>query len=442
MAAFNKSARQLAFDILLKNEKDGAYSNLALDKTLEKSGLSTRDRAFVSKLTYGCIERKITLDYQIELYLSSPIKKLKKNVLTILRAGAYQILFMDKVPDFSAVNECVELAKSNGAGYAAAMINAILRKISSNGIMLPEESELLHYLSVKYSCPESLISMWNKAYGEDNTSQLLEASLSEAETVIRVNTLKISADKLIETLTTEGVTAEKGSIEDSLVITKTGCEIDRLEAFRKGFFHVQDIASQLCVKALSPKSGENVIDMCSAPGGKSFTIAEEMGNSGSIFAFDLYPARTQLIDDGAKRLGIDTITTCVCDSTKYYSGIQKADRVLCDVVCSGLGVIRRKPEIKYKELDSFKELPATQYAILENAARYVKDGGRLVYSTCTLNKKENDKVCDRFLENHGDFRCIQPLEIDTFGEKYYSLMPHINGSDGFFIAVFEKNGER
>lgn len=181
--------------------------------------------------------------------------------------------------------------------------------------------------------------------------------------------------------------------------------------------------------------------MCSAPGGKAFTIAQNMKNTGQILAFDLYPSRTELIEKGAERLHIENITTCVCDSSKYYRSIQKADRVLCDVVCSGLGVIRRKPEIKYKELDSFKDLPDIQYAILENSSLYVKQGGRLVYSTCSLNKKENDKVCDKFLENHNEFRCIQPLKTDTYGDRYYTLMPHINSSDGFFIAVFERIAE-
>lgn len=441
MAEVKKSARETALDILVKTEKEKAYSNLALDSTLDKSGLQGRDRAFVSKLTYGCIERKITLDYQIEKHLTGSIKKLKPIVLVILRMGTYQLLFMDKVPSFSAVNECVELAKNNGSAYAASLINAVLRKISKDGLLLPDENEKLKYLSVKYSCPESLISMWQKAYGEENTEKILENALEAPETVIRVNILLTTVEELIDILAQEGIQAHKGQVENSLVIDKTGGEIDKIPSFKKGFFHVQDIASQLCVKALGARENERVIDMCSAPGGKAFTIAQYMKNTGQILAFDLYPSRTELIDKGAERLNIDNISTCVCDSTKFYPHIQKADRVLCDVVCSGLGVIRRKPEIKYKELDSFKELPEIQYSILENSSRYVKNGGRLVYSTCSLSRKENDKVCDIFLENHNEFRCIQPLDIDTYGDRYYTLMPHINGSDGFFIAVFERIGE-
>ena len=441
MAQLKRSARQLAFDILLKTEKDKAYSNLTIDNMLSKSGLEARDRAFVSKLCYGCIERKITLDYQIEKHLTGSFAKLKTAVLIILRIGCYQILYMDKVPDFSAVNECVELAKNNNSGYASSLVNAVLRKVSKSGIILPDENDELLYLSVKYSCPPHLISMWQKAYGKENTYKILEDSLNTPETVIRVNTLLTDTDKLSGILSEEGIKTKKTSLPSALVIDRVGGDIERLDSFKKGLFHVQDLASQLCVEALDAQKGERVIDMCSAPGGKAFTIAEKMQNSGQILAFDLYPSRTELIDKGAKRLRIDNIATCVCDSSRFYPNIQKADRVLCDVVCSGLGVIRRKPEIKYKELDSFKELPDIQYSILKNASGYVKNGGRLVYSTCSLNKKENDKVCDRFLENHPDFCCIQPLRIETFGDKYYTLMPHLNGSDGFFIAVFEKNGD-
>lgn len=441
MGDFKSDARHVAYEILLKTEKDGAYSNLVLDSFLEKSRLDTRDKAFVSKLVYGCIERKLTLDYQLENHLTGSLKKLKAPVLTVLRMGAYQILFMDKVPNFSAVNESVSLAVKTGSGYASSLINAVLRKISVSGLLLPDENDKIKYLSVRYSCPESLISMWNKAYGEENTEAILRDSLETPKTVIRVNTLVTDTDSLIESLSFEGVKAVKCEIENALIIDKTGGEINALKSFSDGKFHVQDIASQLCVKALGAGENERIIDMCSAPGGKAFTAAQYMNNSGSILAFDLYPSRTELIDKGAQRLHIDNISTCVCDSSKYYPNIQKADRVLCDVVCSGLGVIRRKPEIKYKSLDSFKDLPDIQYSILENASRYVKNGGRLVYSTCTLSKKENEKVCDRFLENHSDFFAIQPLEIDTYGEKYYTLMPHINGTDGFFIAVFERDGD-
>ncbi len=437
-----KSARQVAYEILLRIEKEGAFSNIAVDSTLISSSLEKKDKALVSTLIYGTVERKLTLDYQLELYLSKPLNKLKKNVHTLLRLGAYQILFLDRIPNSAAVNETVRLANDNNMGYASGLINAVLRKIADNGLSLPNENnDKTKYLSVKYSCPTSLIAMWNKAYGEGNTVELLKASLENSLVTIRVNTLKITVEKLIRELESENTHTQRVPyIENALYITEFGKNIEQLNCYKKGYFHVQDIASQYCVKALGAREGDRIIDMCSAPGGKSFTIAEEINGNGDILSCDIYPSRTKLIDDTAQRLGINCITTCVADGMRHYPNLKKADRVLCDVPCSGLGVIRHKPEIKYKALDDFKDLPDIQYSILSNAAEYVKQGGRLVYSTCTLNKKENDKVCDKFLMERSDFKCIQPLEIDTFGEKYYTLMPHTNHCDGFFIAVFEKIG--
>lgn len=436
-----KSARQFAYEILMKIEKEGAFSNLAVDGALASSSLSSKDKAFVSALIYGCTERKLTLDYQIEKYLSKPLQKLKTPVHMILRLGTYQLLFMDKIPVSAAVNESVKLAKDNKSEYASGLVNAVLRKVSANGLMLPDEKNKTEYTSIKYSCPQNLISMWNKAYGEENTEELLKASLERADIVLRVNTLRTNVTELISLLDKEGVKAEKCKfVENAVVAEKLGCDIESLESYKRGLFHAQDIASQHCIKALDPQKGERILDLCSAPGGKSFTASQYMVNTGNILAFDVYPSRTELIDEAAQRLGIENITTCVADATRFYPNLKEADRVLCDVPCSGLGVIRRKPEIKYKELDEFKSLPDIQYKILCNGAQYVKKGGRLVYSTCTLNKKENDKVCDLFLEKHPGFKCIQPLEIPSVTDKYYTLTPHLNGCDGFFIAVFERLG--
>ena len=436
-----KSARQTAYEILLKIEKEGAFSNLATDSALASSSLPQKDRALVSAIIYGTVERKLTVDYQLERHLTKPLGKLKKNVHTLLRMGAYQILFLDRIPNPAAVNETVKAAHDNNMGYAAGMINAVLRKIAASGLILPDENDdKLKYLSVKYSCPISLISMWIKAYGEENTRELLKFSLESSPVTLRVNTLKITPEELISALESENTQSVRvPESKNALYITGLGKNIERLSSYEKGYFHVQDLASQYCAEALGAEKGDRVIDICAAPGGKSFTIAENMQNDGDILACDIYPSRTKLIDDGAKRLGITCITTCVADGGKYYPNVKKADRVLCDVPCSGLGVIRHKPEIKYKPLDDFKGLPEIQYGILSNAAAYVKNGGRLVYSTCTLNKKENDKVCDRFLAEHPEFKSIRPLDIDAFGDRYYTLMPHRNNCDGFFIAVFSKS---
>lgn len=429
-----KSARQTAFEILFRVEKNSAYSNLLLDELLSSSGLDTRDKAFVSNLVYGVIERKITLDYQLSAHLSQPLKKLKPQVLVILRMGVYQILFMDKVPKSAAVNESVKLVKANKCAFAAGVVNAVLRKCGE--LILPDKNSE-DYLSVKYSCPKWLIHKWCDEYGKENAERLIESCIGKPDTVIRVNTLKTTADELIIELENEGVKAEKGMIENSLVISLSGNEISLLTAYKNGLFHVQDTASQYCAKAVGAKDGETVFDLCSAPGGKAFTVSQHMNNKGKLFAFDIYDHRTKLISDSAVRLGIDIIEAKAADAKKFNDTLGKADRVLCDVPCSGLGIIRRKPEIKYKNKESLDGLPAIQLKILENGARYVADGGRLIYSTCTLSKAENENVCEKFLSEHKDFRAVAPLgEISD--KCFVTLMPHKNGCDGFFIATFEK----
>lgn len=432
-----KSARQTAYELLLRIEKEGAYSNLLLDELLSKTTLDTRDKAFVSALAYGVIETKLTLDYQLSLYLSKPLKKLKSDVLVILRSGAYQIFFMDKVPDSAAVNESVKLTRICKASYASSLVNAVLRKCAANGLVLPKQDDEENYLSVKYSCPQWLIHKWFIEYGKEDTIQMLKSSNGKPETVIRVNTIKTGVQSLKQALSEEGIETKDGYLENSLIISLSSKDVASLNAFKNGLFHVQDTASQLCAKALGAKKGETVFDLCSAPGGKTFTIAEHMQNSGKIYAFDLYEKRANLISEGAKRLGIEIVNAKAGDASVYNERLGFADRVLCDVPCSGLGIIRRKPEIKYKEKESLDDLPPVQLAILKNGSRYVKCGGRLVYSTCTLSKAENEDVCTAFLDENKNFKAVKPLE-EISDEKFVTLMPHKNGSDGFFIAAFER----
>lgn len=433
------NARQVAFEALLKTEKNNAYSNIALDVILSKARLDTRDKAFVSALFYGAIERKLTIDYQLSRYLSKPLKKLKTEVLVILELGAYQILFMDKVPDSAAVNESVTLAKKNGYTFASGLINAVLRKVAANGIVLPDEKNLIAHLSIRYSCPEEYIALWLKELGRDNTVGLLESTLGSAEINIRVNTTVINCDSLIEFLKNEGVTAEKTDLENALSLSLDGKDIETLESFKKGYFHVQDLSCQLCAKALGAKAGDRVFDMCSAPGGKAFTVAQYMNDSGEVLCFDLHQSRVDLIKGGAERLLLKSVKAQVGNASEYDGKLGYADAVLCDVPCSGLGIIRRKPEIKYKSLDSLKELPDIQYKILQNASQYVKSGGTLLYSTCTVLKRENEYVCRKFLNNNPEFESIAALPEIT-DDKFITLLPHKNGGDGFFIAVFKRKG--
>lgn len=441
--SLKNSPRQKAFEILLRIHTSNAYSNLTIDTYLQKDNMEGRDKAFVSALVYGVCERQLTLDYNLSLYLKQPIKKLKPEVLIALRMGAYQLLFMDKIPSSAAVNESVNLTKSNRAAFASGLVNAVLRKVMQNGLMLPKENSE-NFFSVKYSCPQWLIDMYFKAYGQENTEKILQSSLGEVPVYIRVNNTKITSDELISVLAEENVIAEKAEcIENALVLNKQG-SVENLEAFKRGLFHVQDVSSQLCSAALDAKKGDRVLDVCSAPGGKAFTICEMMENVGSLTACDLYPSRVRLINDGAERLGLDSIEAKASDATVFNESLGVFDKVLCDVPCSGLGIIRRKPEIKYKSLDDIDKLYNLQYLILCVTSKYVKENGILVYSTCSLNPKENIEVCKRFLEENSDFALCDIPCAESFGtvnEKMLTVLPHKNNSDGFFIAKFERKGE-
>ncbi len=439
-----KNARQVAYEVLLKVYRDAAYSNITIDAMLsENNHLDSRDSAFVCALVYGTLDRQLTLDYNLSLYLDKSLKKLKPELLVILRMGTYQLLFMDKVPASAAVNESVKLARSNGSSFGAPLVNAILRKVADNGLKLPDESETSDYLSIRYSCPEWLIRMWLDAYGYENTIGLMDCALEAAPVTARVNPLKTTPEELVWTLAEQGVEAEISKLTPNSLFLHNAGSIERLDAYNDGLFHVQDTASQLCAAALGAQLGETVFDMCSAPGGKAFTIAQNMQNTGRLFAFDVYQSRVDLIKQGAKRLGLTNIVTFLSDASVYNEHYGKADRVLCDVPCSGLGIIRRKPEIRFKNSADIDNLPDLQYRILCNAVNYVKSGGLLMYSTCTLNPAENSQVCDRFLAEHPDYKAVTLLpELPRYGEgeKYLTLMPHIHSTDGFFMAAFRNEG--
>ncbi len=438
-----KNPRQIAFEALLKIHKEGAYSNLVLDSMLSANPeLDERDRAFVSNLVYGSLDHMIIIDYNLSLYLNQPSKKLKPELHTILVLGAYQILFMDRVPDHAAVRESVQLAKVNKSSFSASLVNAVLRRVAENGLKYPEKKEnSAEYLSIRYSCPQWLIELWIDSYGFENAEGLASKALEAPGVTIRVNNLRTTPDDLMWKLAEEGVVAQTlPAPENAMKLTSSGA-VDNLNAYADGLFHVQDISSQLCCLALEPKETDTVFDMCAAPGGKTFTIAEMMGGNGAVKAFDIYQSRVELIKSGAKRLGLSNVRTYFSDAQFFNSNYGQADKILCDVPCSGLGIIRRKPEIRFKNKPEIDKLPELQYKILSNAVNYLKPGGRLVYSTCTLNPAENDSVCNKFLAEHPDFAAVQFLpQVKRYGsnDRYLTLMPHIHGTDGFFIAVFER----
>jgi len=432
-----KGSRQIAFEVLNKIQKDNSYSNLLLDNILDEYELSLQDKKFTSALVYGVIERKITLDYQLAKYLSQPLKKLKPQVLTILRLGAYQLLFMDKVPPSAAVNESVKLSKKNGASFASGLINAVLRKIINNGLLLPDDKDK-EYLSVKYSSPQWLCDLWIYSYGAENAKMLLSATVEPAATIIKENNTRISVEELVNILNEQGIQCE---YQDGIISVKGA--VHKTDAYKNGLFHVQDSASQLCCKAVNPSENDRILDVCAAPGGKSFTLAEMLNLSGEVVSCDIYKHRAELINKGALRLGLSNVHATVNDGTAYNDKLGLFDKVLCDVPCAGLGVIRKKPEIKYKNNSDFEELPDLQYKILEVSSNYVKDNGILIYSTCSLNPAENENIVEKFLNGKRNFRSIRILnEIKRYDKDtdFVTLMPHLHNCDGFFVAGFQKIG--
>lgn len=434
------NTRQTVFKVLLKMYRDKSYSNLLLNSYFQDSDFLPRDKAFISVLVYGVTERLMTIDYNIEKHLKQPLKKLKPEVLIILRIGTYQLLFMDSVPQSAAINESVNLTKKNGCSFASGLVNAVLRGISKDGLMLPDENDS-DYLSIKYSCPNWLIDLWTQSYGFENAVEILESSIGDVPIYIRANTLKTNTNELIEKFSKDDIKATKVSLlEDAIKLEKPG-NIENNQAFIDGLFHVQDLSSQLCCLALDAKPNESILDVCSAPGGKSFTIAERMKNQGIIDSCDIYDFKLKLIDETALRLGIKIINTKLLDASVFNQNHSQYDKILCDVPCSGLGIIRRKPEIRYKLSENIDKLQDLQYSIMCVSARYLKKGGRMVYSTCSLNPKENTDVVEKFLSEHSNFHIV-----DIFDENYgikksstLTLLPHIHDTDGFFIAVLEKD---
>lgn len=442
------SPRNIALNVLLKIEQDKAYSNIALNNAIKENKLNGLDSSFVSALVYGVLERQITLDYIIRQYSKIPLRKIEIKTKIILRLGVLQLLFMDKIPESAAVNESVNLAKKHKLQKSSGFINGVLRNIVRAEVKytLPDKSDKVRYYAIKYSAPQELVSLWLNSYGELNTEKLLESLNGRPEICARVNTLKTDKKALIAELEAQNVkTEEIPYLENAICIKNTG-SIEYLKSFKQGKFHIQDASSQLCVDFLSPKPRDIMLDICSAPGGKALTSAQYMNDRGKIFACDLYDHKLKLIKDTAKRLGINSIVTLKRDGAKSDTPLPMADKILCDVPCSGLGILSRKPEIRYKDDIISEDLPQIQYEILCKSAELLANGGRLVYSTCTLNPAENNENAKRFLKEHPQFYGVKlnlPNNITrAFDEDEYelTLMPHTAHTDGFYIAVFGKRG--
>lgn len=435
-------ARRTAVETLIRIHRDGGYSNIVLDTALKEGEFSPQDKALLSRLVYGVVERRLTLDYVINTVSSMSLKKMHPTVREILRIGVYQLLYMDKIPASAAVNEAVKLAKSMGQGKAAGFINAVLRNVQRKREVLLENAPL----EVLYSVPAEWIDYWKKSYGAETAKALLCSLDMVAPQSIRINTLQISVADFLKRLDEADVLYELQEDLPAALHIPAGFDWKRVAKIEENWYYYQDTASQYCCHALQAQKGERIADVCAAPGGKSFTVAQYMQNDGYLLSGDVYPQKCETIETRAEQYGITCLETVVRDAS---APLPKAlvgafDRVLCDAPCSGLGVIRRKPEIRYKSLADTQALPALQAKILHQAAQLVKKGGVLVYSTCTLKPEENEQIVAAFLETHPDF-APRLLPLPSCFEKaglspshQITLFPHIHNTDGFFIASFEK----
>ena len=428
--------RQLVVEALGMVEARKAWSNRILDSLLKQARFNEQDAAFASALYYGVLERCLTLDACIKKYSNTNIKRLHPVIRQILRVGVYQILYMDSVPDNAAVNESVKLSKAVLQNSFSKYVNAVLRAFLRGGAAAPVPEEPLDArLSVQYSCSRELVRLWLEAYGPRRTEAFLAATLGRPPLYLRVNTLRIAPDKLMGMLTDRGFTVTDEERLPCCLAVSGGGSPAALPEYAAGLFHVQDRSSQLCAAALDARPGQRVLDACAAPGGKAFTIAQMMEDKGELVACELYENRTGPMGERARELGIHIIRPLTLDTSLPHPELGTFHRVLCDVPCSGLGTIRRKPEIKYKKLEEFEEIPNIQYKILENAANYIQTGGRIIYSTCTLNPAENEDVVARFLDCHPRFSNV-PLE----GELSGNTLINADDGDGFFVCALQNNG--
>lgn len=438
--------RKIAYTVLSRVLFEGAYSALAINAAVKDNSLDRRDSAFLSALVYGVLERLLTLDEIIRQYSSIRLKKIEKKTLLVLRLGVYQLIFMDKIPDSATVDESVKLVKKLGRYQSSGFVNALLRAIIRNDkqYQLPNENDIVRYFSIKYSCPEEIVTLFLDSYGRENTLRILEDLSGRPPITVRVNTLKTSKQELVASLSEQGIAEQDISfLENSLHLDHTG-SLENLREFKDGLFYVQDAASQLSCEILGAEEGETLCDVCSAPGGKSFYSAIRMNNQGKIYSYDIHPHKTQLIEKSALRLGIDIITASVRDASKNKPELPACDRVLCDVPCSGLGILRRKPEIRYKKDTNIDFLPHLQYSILCMSVNSLPTGGEIVYSTCTLNPKENREVVEKFLSEHKDFSAVEIELPEGFSRMIdepshmLTILPGFYNTDGFFVAKLRK----
>ena len=440
-------AREAALLALNDCQRQGGWSDAILKKRLTSAGLDNRDGALATQLCFGVLHNRLLLDFYLSHFSNLPLKRMEGRVVEALRLGAYQMLFLDKVPHSAAVNASVELTRKHCKNpRAAGMVNGILRSMERRLDCLPTipQEDPVKYLSTLYSHPEWLVREFLTVLGSGETASLLSANNGRAPITAMVNTTKTTVQSLSTALEGEGVEVRLHPwLADCLILSKTG-NLERLTTFQKGLFYIQDPASKLAALALAPQPGMRVLDCCAAPGGKSFACAIQMEGRGEVVSCDLHPHKRKLIQAGANRLGLNNVIPITEDGTVFHSRWENAfDRVLVDAPCSGLGVIRKKPDIRYKDPAPLAGLPKVQRAILDTAARYIKPGGILVYSTCTLLRRENEEVVEGFLRDHPSYKAdtfTLPELIGVISSGMTTLWPHRHGTDGFFICRLRKEG--
>ncbi len=434
-------ARETALNVLMACRKEGAWSNGVLKEYLLRDRLDRREAALATRLCYGVLQNRLKLDFYLSQLLTGKVKDLHPVIRDILHLGLYQLYETDKIPDSAAVNEAVTLAKKYCARqkFAPGLVNAVLRKAASGKDTLRQPKSYVE----RYSHPQVLIDLLQGYVGKAALEPMLKANNEAPATVVQVNTLKTTTQALLQRLEVEGVTAQPhGWMADCLVLSHFG-NLEQLPAFREGLLYVQDPAAKLSVLCAQLQEGMRVLDCCAAPGGKSFAAAIAMGGTGTIHSCDVHPHKKELIEKGAQRLGLSNIRAFCQDGTQFCPQWENAmDTVIADVPCSGYGIIRKKPDIRYKDPTSMKDLPQLQLAILENQARYVKPGGTLLYSTCTLVRQENEGVVETFLGRKPEFS-TQPLALPpVFPENESGMLALVPGqydTDGFFICRMRKD---
>lgn len=439
------NAREVALKVLEEVYTKKAYANLALNKILNgNKQLTELNRKFVTELSYGVVKATNILDWFLQKLIQKDFKKLPATIMNILRMGVYQIYFLDKIPVSAACNEAVNLTKKYGHPGTIKLVNAVLRNFArqKDTLVFPDEQEsLVQNISLRYYHPEWLVENWLQEFGKEATISLCEYNNQPSKLSARTNTLKISRDDLLEMLAEQSMTAKKSLwVAEGIVIGDTG-QLNKNDAFKSGLMQIQDESSMLASHYLDVQAGQKVLDVCSAPGGKTTHLAQLMNNKGKIIACDIHPHKLILIRDNAKKLGIDIIETLVMDGTVFCADFAHSmDRILVDAPCSGLGVLGRRADARWhKNPQELEKLPELQLAILSNASKYLKSGGKMVYSTCTMARAENESVIEAFLAQNDRFK-VSEIEHPRTKElvPHLNLYPHTDNMDGFFICVLEK----